>query len=149
VISLTNIIILSRGESVTSERVIEENGPYVISSLHYLFDKVRQYGGGPPQHLQGIWEDYSKLIESTSDERTRHLRIHDGHCTFLREDERPYVTEELIRATCIVGSPDEIVSTLSSLEEAGLTEIMMMPAPGAQVRVAEQVADQIFPRLPA
>ena len=134
---------------MTSERVIEENGPYVISSLHYLFDKVRQYGGGPPRHLQGIWDDYTKLIAASSDERTRHLRIHDGHCTFVREDERPYLTEDLIRATCIVGTPDEIVATLGALEEAGLDQVMVLPAPGTQVRVAEQLADQVFPLLPS
>ena len=127
---------------------IEENGPYVISSLHYIYDKIRQYGGEPPHHLQGMWDDYAAVVEQTP-EHTRHLRIHDGHCTFLRDDERPFVTEELLRGTCVVGSPQEIADKLRDLEAAGLDEIMMLPAPGTQVRVAEQFAAEVLPLLAA
>jgi 5,10-methylenetetrahydromethanopterin reductase len=148
VVSLTNIVVLQPGEEVTSERIIEENGPYVISSLHYLYDKVRQYWGEPPHHLQGMWDDYAAVVEQTP-EPIRHLRIHDGHCTFLRDDERPFVTEELIRQTCIVGTPEELVVKLGELEAAGLDEVMMLPAPGTQVRVAQQFAEQVMPLLAA
>ncbi len=148
VVSLTNIVVLQPGEEVTSERIIDENGPYVISSLHYLYDKVRQYGGEPPHHLQGMWDDYAAVVEQTP-EPIRHLRIHDGHCTFLRDDERPFVTEELIRQTCIVGTPEELVVKLGELEAAGLDEVMMLPAPGTQVRVAQQFAEQVMPLLAA
>lgn len=146
VISLTNIVVLEPGESVTSERILEENGPYVISSLHYLYDKVRQYGGEPPHHLQGMWDDYAAVVER-SPEAVRHLRIHDGHCTFVRDDEMEFVTEELIRQTCIVGTPDEIVTKLGELSDAGLDEIMMLPAPETQVRFGRQFAEEIMPRL--
>lgn len=146
VVSLTNVVVLEPGESVTSERIIEENGPYVISSLHYVYDKIRQYGGEPPHHLQGIWDDYAAVVEQ-GPELTRHLRIHDGHCTFLRDDERRFVTEDLIRQTCIVGTPEEVVAKIRELDEAGLDEIMMLPAPGTQVRVAEQFAQEIMPRV--
>ena len=43
--SLTTAVILEPGESLTSERVIRECGAFVISSLHYIYDKVRQWGG--------------------------------------------------------------------------------------------------------
>ena len=148
VISLTNIVVLQPGESVTSERIIEENGPYVISSLHYIYDKIRQYGGEPPHHLQGMWDDYAALVEQTP-EAIRHMRIHDGHCTFLRDDERPFVTEELIRGTCIVGTAEEVAAKLGQLGEAGLDEIMMLPAPGLQVKVGQEFAHQVLPLLAA
>ncbi len=144
VVSLTNIVVLEPGESVTSERVIEENGPFVISSLHYLYDKIRQYGGESPHHLRGMWDDYTAVVER-GPEHIRHLRIHDGHCTFLRDDERRFVTEELIRQTCIVGTAPEVAAKIAALDEAGLSEIMLLPAPGTQVRVAEQLARDVFP----
>ncbi|MCP5026969.1 MAG: LLM class flavin-dependent oxidoreductase [Actinomycetia bacterium] len=146
VISLTNVVVLEPGESVTSDRIIEQNGPFVISSLHYLYDKIRQYGGEPPRHLQAMWDDYAAVVEQ-GPEQIRHLRIHDGHCTFLRDDERPFVTEDLIRQTCIVGSPHEVAAKVRSLDEAGLDEIMVLPAPGTQVQVAEQLAAEVFPLL--
>ncbi|MDG2113501.1 MAG: LLM class flavin-dependent oxidoreductase [Actinomycetota bacterium] len=148
VVSLTNVVVLQPGEDVMSDRIVEENGPYVISSLHYVYDKIRQYGGEPPHHLQGMWDRYAALVEETP-EPLRHLRIHDGHCTFLRDDEREFVTEELLRGTCVVGTPDEIATKIGELDGAGLDEIMMLPAPGTQVRVAQQFADQVLPLLAA
>ena len=38
--------------------------------------------------------------------------------TFLRDDERAFVTEELLRGTCVVGSPQEIAAKLRDLESA-------------------------------
>ena len=148
VVSLTNIVILDPGEEVTSDRVIEEHGPYVVSSLHYVYDKIRQYGGEPPHHFQGFWDEYSALVEQTP-EAIRHMRIHDGHCTFLRKDEAKFMTEDIIRASCLVGTPDEIVAKIHDLEEAGLDEIMMLPAPEHQVRWANRFAEVILPKLAA
>ncbi len=146
VVSLTNIIILDEGEDPMSERVIEENGPYAVSSLHYLYDKIRQYGGEPPRLYRDMWDDYCAVVES-SDPYTRHLRIHDGHCTFVRDDERQFITESLLRQTCIVGTASEVATKITELEAAGLTEIMMLPAPGTQVRVAERLVKEVFPLL--
>lgn len=146
VISLTNVVVLDPGESVTSERVIAEHGPYVISSVHYLYDKIRQYGGEPPHHLQPMWDDYTRLVEQTP-EGLRHLRIHDGHCTFVRDDERRFVTEDLIRHTCLVGTAGEIAGQLRTLEDAGLDELMMLPAPETQVSVAHRFATEVMPLL--
>lgn len=148
VVSLTNVVVLEDGEDVLSDRIIEENGAYVISSLHYIYDKIRQYGGEPPRHLQSIWDDYAALVEQTP-EHIRHLRIHDGHCTFLRDDERPFITEELLRTTCVVGTATEVAAKLNELQDAGLDEIMMLPAPGTQVRVARQFAETVMPLLAA
>ncbi len=146
VVSLTNVVVLDPGEEVTSDRVIAEHGPYVVSSLHYVYDKIRQYGGEPPRHLQGIWDEYAALVEQTP-EPIRHMRIHDGHCTFLRDDEAKFMTEDLIRATCLVGSADEVVAKINELDEAGLDEIMMLPAPDHQVSWANRFAETVLPKL--
>ena len=56
VVSLTNLVILESGEEVTSDRVLDEAGPYAISAMHYVYDKIRQYGGEPPHHLRAVWD---------------------------------------------------------------------------------------------
>ncbi len=145
-VSLTNIVILDKGEEATSDRVIEENGAFVISSLHYLYDKIRQYGGEPPHHLQDIWDEYSALLEQTP-EHIRHLRIHDGHCTFLRPDEAKFLTEDLIRTACIVGTAGEVVEKLKDLSDAGLDEIMVLPNPDMQVSWAQRFAKDVLPHV--
>ena len=58
----------------------------------------------------------------------RHLRVHDGHCTYLMPDERKFITPELIRASGgLVGEPDEIIAMLREQERGGLKEVTLLP----------------------
>ena len=144
--SLTTAVILEPGEPLTSERVIRECGPFVISSLHYIYDKVRQWGGNPPPHVRGIWEEYSQLVEQTP-ESHRHMRIHAGHCTYMLPEEEKFVTPDLIKGTCLVGTPDEIVEQVQLLEASGLTQIMILPSLETQYGVIEQFARQVMTKF--
>ena len=70
--SLTTAVILQPGESLTSERVLRECGAFVIASLHYVYDKIRQFGGDPPGHFRHMWDAYSAQVEATP-ETHRHM----------------------------------------------------------------------------
>ncbi len=144
--SLTTAVILRPGESLTSQRILHECGPFVISSLHYLYDKVRQLGGEPPPHLRGIWKEYASLVESTP-ESHRHLRIHAGHCTYLLPEEARFITPELIRTTCLVGTPQEVVEQILLLDDAGLDHLTPLPSYALQYHVIEQFSDKVMARL--
>ena len=144
--SLTTAVMLEPGESLSSERVLRECGPFVMSSLHYLYDKVRQWGGHPPSHLRGVWDEYSKLVEETP-ESHRHLRIHAGHCTYLLPEEAKFVTPDLIKGTCLVGTPEEIIEQIRQLEAAGLQQIMILPSLATQYGVIEQFARQVMEKM--
>jgi 5,10-methylenetetrahydromethanopterin reductase len=144
--SLTCAVVLDPGEPLGSERVIREAGPYVVSALHYLYDNVRQYGAEPPPHVRGVWPDYCALVESTPEPR-RHQRIHAGHCTYLLPEEVPFVTPELVRRTCLVGTADELVGRVRQLEEAGLHQLMFLPSLESQYGAIERFAQQVMARL--
>jgi alkanesulfonate monooxygenase SsuD/methylene tetrahydromethanopterin reductase-like flavin-dependent oxidoreductase (luciferase family) len=61
-------------------------------------------------------------------EERRHQRIHEGHCSFLTEAERKFVTPTTIRTTMgLVGTPDEILERVDDLERRGLKEIVLLP----------------------
>ena len=144
--SLTTAVILEPDEPLTSERVVRECGPFVISSLHYLYDKIRQWGGAPPAHVRGIWDAYSKLVEETP-ERTRHMRIHAGHCTYMLPEEVQFLTPELIRGTCLVGTPEEIIAQIRQLEASGLSQLMILPSLETQYGVIERFAREIMAKM--
>ena len=144
--SLTTAVILEPGESLTSDRVLRECGAFVIASLHYVYDKIRQFGGDPPGHLRHIWDDYRALVEKTQPSH-RHLRIHDGHCTYLLPEEARFITPELIKTTCLVGTPGEIAEQIRRLEEAGLHQIMILPSLETQYRVIEEFARKVMEKL--
>ncbi len=144
--SLTTAVMLQPGESLTSERVLRECGPFVISSLHYLYDKIRQWGGRVPPHLRGIWDEYSEMVEETP-ESHRHMRIHAGHCTYLLPEEAKFVTPELIKSTCLVGAPEEIIEQIQQLEASGLKQIMILPSLETQYGVIEEFAKKVMAKL--
>ena len=63
--SLTTAVILEAGEDLTSPRVIEECGPFVLSGLHYLYDQQHQFNREPPPHVRPVWNEYCALVEQT------------------------------------------------------------------------------------
>jgi 5,10-methylenetetrahydromethanopterin reductase len=142
-VNLLNVVILEPGEDILSERVIREHGPYIVSSMHYLFDMVRQYDREPPRHLLDVWDTYSAMIERTP-EHIRHLRIHEGHCTYLLDEERPLLTPDLVRATTIVGTAEECLEQIRLLEAAGVDQLVVLPAFGSQEQYAERFAKEII-----
>ncbi|MPY95746.1 MAG: LLM class flavin-dependent oxidoreductase [Acidimicrobiia bacterium] len=145
IVNLLNVVLLDPGEDLLSDRVIAEHGPFVTSSMHYLFEGVRQYDREPPRHLLDVWDRYSAMLERTP-EHTRHLRIHEGHCTFLLEEERAFITPELLRATTIVGSAEECIAQIRELEVAGVDELVVLPAMGTHEAYADRFAKQVIAR---
>jgi 5,10-methylenetetrahydromethanopterin reductase len=144
--SLTMAAILEPGETLASERVRGEVGPFALSSLHYVYDRVRQMGGHPPPRLSGIWEKYVELVEAVPLER-RHFRIHAGHCTYVLPEEQELLTPELIEATCLVGTPEEIVTQVRDLEATGLQQIMLLPSLNSQYPFLQRFSEQVMAAL--
>jgi len=144
--SLTTAVVLEPGDRLTDERVIREAGPFALSSLHYLYEKLRFTGGEPPPAVRPIWQDYVAAVESVPMSR-RHLRVHAGHCTYIHPDEERFVTPELIRASCLVGRPEELLEKIRRLHAAGLHQLMLLPSLEPQYRVLETFSRQVMAKL--
>lgn len=146
VTALTTMVILEPGEDAGSERVKAQAGAMAISGLHYAYEQVAQYGAPPPAYAQSFWDDYVAQVEAVPAER-RHLHVHRGHCCWVEPDEERFVTKELIEATCMVGTADDLVARLHALEDAGLTQVMVLPPLACKEDVLRQLAEQVLPRL--
>jgi len=144
--TLTATCVLEPGETLESDRVIDQCGPMAVMALHYAYERQRQFGVEPPVHLRDHWERYVALVEQTP-EAQRHFRIHAGHGTYLHPDERQFATPDLIRMTCLVGSPGELAEQIRSLEDAGLDHVMVLPGFASRYRAAEELAIKVFPLL--
>jgi alkanesulfonate monooxygenase SsuD/methylene tetrahydromethanopterin reductase-like flavin-dependent oxidoreductase (luciferase family) len=129
--ALTFACVLKPGEKLTSDRVIEQVGSMATAGLHFWWELAEQRGSDDfiqPQ-VRDTWDRYLEFLERQNIPRERlHLRVHDGHCTYLRPDERQFVTPELIRASGgLVGEPAEIIDMLRGHERAGLKEVTLLP----------------------
>jgi alkanesulfonate monooxygenase SsuD/methylene tetrahydromethanopterin reductase-like flavin-dependent oxidoreductase (luciferase family) len=127
--ALTFSCVLEPGEQLTSDRVIDQVGSMVTASLHFWWELYRQSGSDAfirPQ-VRAVWDRYLAHVERIP-ERERHVRVHDGHCTYMMPEEREFVTPELIRASGgLVGEPDEIIAMLREQERGGLKEVTLLP----------------------
>lgn len=128
--ALTTAVVLRPGETLASERVIDEAGSQVAASLHYCWESVQQSGNQHlvPPAVRGLFAQYCEYVEKMeTPPDKRYLQIHNGHCTFLVPEERRFVTPEAIRTWVLAGTPDEILHQLREAERAGLREITLMP----------------------
>ncbi|MSQ60151.1 MAG: LLM class flavin-dependent oxidoreductase [Betaproteobacteria bacterium] len=144
--ALTSVIVQELGEALNSDRIVREYGPGIMASVHYAYDKWMRAGGDPPPFMRSIWERYCALLKDVP-LAIRHLRIHDSHYTYMREDEAALVTPELVRAVALAGTPTELVEIIGDLARQGLSQIMFLPSVVNQYRMVETFARQVMARL--
>jgi alkanesulfonate monooxygenase SsuD/methylene tetrahydromethanopterin reductase-like flavin-dependent oxidoreductase (luciferase family) len=143
--ALTNIVLLEPGEAANSERVIRAVGPNVMASVYYFYDTMHERGLEPPPFLQRIWKRYVTLVEQTPPEH-RHFRTHEGHYTYLHPGEAELIDADLVRDTCLVGSPEEVIERIKELERGGLREIMWATGTDEKWRFSRDFADRVMAR---
>jgi 5,10-methylenetetrahydromethanopterin reductase len=144
--ALTNIALLEPGEAIDSERVIRTVGPNVMASVYYFYDEVHERGVEPPPFLRRIWKRYCALVERTPPEH-RHFRTHEFHYTHLHPGEAELIDAELIRATCLVGTADQLVEHVRELERQGLQELMFAAGNAEKWGVADAFARRVMARV--
>ena len=68
------------------------------------------------------------------------------NCWVLAEEER-FLTRELLEASCMIGSAEELIERLRALENAGLDQVMILPNLEPRYEVLEQVAAEVLPHV--
>lgn len=144
--ALTHISVLDQGEPIDSSRIRAEAGPMVMASIHFAYDQWRQFGHEPPPVFASIWDDYCAQLAATPDDRL-HLRIHAGHNCWVVPEEERFVTAELIERTCVVGTAEDVISRLQAYGEAGLDQVMILPAFAPRYEVLDRVGKDVLPYI--
>jgi alkanesulfonate monooxygenase SsuD/methylene tetrahydromethanopterin reductase-like flavin-dependent oxidoreductase (luciferase family) len=144
--ALTTISVLDPGETLDSPRVRAECGAMAIATLHYAYDSWRQLGQRPPKAVEDVWEDYCAMLDALPAERL-HQRVHAGHNCFVLPEEERFVTPALIRNSCLVGTRDELLERIADYADAGLDELMILPAFDPRYEVVERVGRDLLPAL--
>ncbi len=149
--ALTYACVLQPGESVTSDRVIDEIGSMAVASLHYWWEIYRRNGDTSTvaRSCRDLWQEYLAFTERMhTPPHKRYQQVHLGHCAWIVPEERRFVTAELIRATGgLVGTADQIIATLREREAMGLAEVALLPAMGPARRNLRTFAEQVMARI--
>ncbi len=140
---LTTIVILEPGEAIDSDRVKSQCGAMAMAGVHFSYDQFRNFGRQPPNALHNIWEDYTAMLEAVPAER-RHQRIHAGHNCWVIPEEARFLTPEVLKASSLIGTRDELIDQLTGLSHAGLNQVMILPNFDTRFDVLEEVGKQLI-----
>lgn len=149
--SLVNSIVLEPGESLETERAIDETGSMVTSALHYAWEVAKE----PKRDLSNaspafadVWQEYCDYVEAMPVPAvSRYQAVHMGHCSFTLDEERRFVTPKAIQASNLWGTPEQIVTQIHELERAGLTRLLLLPPVPEQRKVLTDFAEKVLPLL--
>jgi alkanesulfonate monooxygenase SsuD/methylene tetrahydromethanopterin reductase-like flavin-dependent oxidoreductase (luciferase family) len=144
--AMVNLAMLAPGERADSERMLAEHGAAVITGLHYLVARHLETGEDPPPYARPVWKAYLEWLNESPPE-IRHQRLHASHYSFVDPEEARFVTADLIRATCLTGTAEELAEQVKALEREGLRQIMLYPPLNRQYRIIEDFAERVMSRL--
>jgi alkanesulfonate monooxygenase SsuD/methylene tetrahydromethanopterin reductase-like flavin-dependent oxidoreductase (luciferase family) len=145
-ISLAHFCVLRPGESLESPRIMRMVGPWVMTCLHAIaagYAKPRSL----PADARIVYDEYARYVENLGSAEERYLDLHIGHCTYVPEPERKFVTPATIRATTLVAPRDEILERLHELEGAGLNQLVLNPPFDGFDEFIDEVSREIIARL--
>ena len=147
--ALTTAVVLRPGEAVDSDRVVEQCGSQVAAGLHFAYEAwaATRDDAGVPHAYANVWQEYVDHVAAmrTPADR-RYLEVHEGHCTYLVPAERRFVTPETIRASALVGEPDEVIAQIRAAEAAGLREIALLPSMATARTVLREFGERVIAR---
>ncbi len=132
---LTGGAIIEEGEPADSPRAIAQAGPRAAMLLHRAADQA--LAGFPnatpaPPALAETVAGYIELARKFRPQGAHYLENHRGHLMFVKPEERPFVTAELIRQTTITGTEREVKDRFAALFAAGYSEVAIQIVPGQE-----------------
>ena len=104
--------------------IMAEAAPATAVLFHNLADEVGPMGGanldmGP---MSNVLAEYLNTHEKYLPEDGRYLENHRGHLMYVRPEET-HVTSDLVKATTMTGTHDELVSRFKEIKEQGYQQV--------------------------
>jgi 5,10-methylenetetrahydromethanopterin reductase len=125
--------VLADGEPYDSPRAMAQAGPRAAVLLHRAADEA--LSGLPnitpvPEACRAAVESYVALARGFQPKDAPWLENHRGHLMFVKPEERPFVTGELIRISSFTAGEAELKRRIGDLRDAGYTEFTVQLVPG-------------------
>ena len=116
--------VLDGDDARDEAKLMAEAAPLTAVMFHNMADEVGAMGGRnlPQGPLSNLFGEYLKAHEQYEPENARYLQNHRGHLMFVRPEET-HITPELVKATTMSGTHDELVTRLRELNNAGYDQV--------------------------
>lgn len=113
------------GDSAADEaKLMAEAAPLTAVMFHNMADEVGAMGGAnlPQGPLSNLLGEYLKIHGQYQPGDAKYLSNHRGHLMFVRPEET-HLTPELVKATTMSGTREELVERLRDLKSAGYDQV--------------------------
>src|SRR4051812_33461016 len=134
-IVLTGGVVLAEGEPADSPRAVAQAGPRAAMLLHRAADAALMgwptIASIPPAVAETV-AGYIALARQFRPQGAHYLENHRGHLMFVKPEERPFVTADLIRLTTFAATEPELRDRIAALAKAGYDEIAIQIVPGQE-----------------
>ena len=116
--------VLRDGESPGSERALAQAGPLVAVFFHNLVETTEPgaLSRALPPAMNDALERYRQIYLSYQPADARYLTVHRGHLMFVRPEERPFITPDLVAAMSMTGTRAALRDRLRALASAGYSQ---------------------------
>ncbi|MFN0096332.1 MAG: LLM class flavin-dependent oxidoreductase [Dehalococcoidia bacterium] len=125
--------VLEPGEPADSPRAMAQAGPGSAVSWHGMIENFSR--------LQPAMREaagaYRQLYESYAPADARYLSLHKGHLLFVRDDERAFVTADMIRGGTFTASAPELRERVERLAAAGFDQLTIQLVHGQEAAVED------------
>jgi 5,10-methylenetetrahydromethanopterin reductase len=132
--------VLEKGEPADSPRALAQAGPRAATMLHRAADEAMM-GLPNAAKLPGQFADavagYVAHARGFTPQGTGYLSNHRGHLMFVRPDERPFLSAEMIRYATWTATLPELVERVRGIEAAGFSQIVFSILPGQEHAVED------------
>jgi 5,10-methylenetetrahydromethanopterin reductase len=127
--------VLEEGEPADSPRAMAQAGPRAATLLHRAADAA--LGGYPepaplPEGFLPTVAAYVEHARGFTPQGAHYLRNHRGHLMFVRPDERPFLSEDLIRYATWTATERDLKERIGALQDAGYRQIVFSILPGQE-----------------
>ena len=132
--------VLEDGEPADSERAVAQAGPLAAVGLHVAADATfaeMRTGSLPQFQDTGGLQGYAAVAQSFEPADARYLYNHRGHLMFVKPEERPFLTADLIRASSMTGTEGDIRDKVAALRDAGYTQFTVQLIQGQEDALAD------------
>jgi 5,10-methylenetetrahydromethanopterin reductase len=127
--------VLEEGEPVDGPRGMALAGPRASMLLHRAADTALAGHPAPlamlPEFSASV-EAYVAHARSFMPADAYYLANHRGHLMFVRPDERPFITADMIRRTSFIGTAADLTQRIAALADAGFSQVVFSIPPGQE-----------------
>ncbi len=132
--------VLQPGEALDSDRAMAQGGPRAAVLLHRAADEalagLPNTSAVPPEVAETVaaYVEYATTFEPAD---ARYLENHRGHLMKVMDNERRFVTGELIRQTTFTGTEPDLLERIAALRDAGYTQFTIQLTPGNEAAIED------------